>query len=165
MIGNEGNLYLENGTRHNPCNGRSSTLTYVDPGTCNDVSSAFPICLLAEALVCINISCYETRIPQHHQNLTWIRYPWSIMPLTLLWTDVCIPTTFSQFASCGKPISFWGIAMLWNSFLATYNHNPCEANIAGHSSKICDHWICGFSSSERIDIYKFSSEERILLST
>ena len=34
----------------------------------------------------------------------WIRYPWGRIPLTLLWTDVCIPTTFSQFASCGKPI-------------------------------------------------------------
>ena len=160
MIGNEGNLYLENGTRHNPCNGRSSTLTYVDPGTCNDVSSAFPICLLAQALVCINISCYETRIPQHHQNLAWIRYPWSIMPLTLLWTDVCIPTTFSQFASCGKPILFGVLQCCeihslipinpqWQAMWGKY----CSV----FSSKICDHWICGFSSSERIDIYKFSS--------
>ena len=128
-----------------------------DPGTCNDVSSALPICLLAQALVCINISCYETRIPQHRQNLAWIRYPWGIMPLTLLWTDVCIPTKFSQLANYGKLIPFGVLQRCEiHSLIPMYIHNdePWEANIV-QPSKICDHvdlWVLIFGKNRHLQV-------------
>jgi len=78
------------------------TLSYVDSGTSNDVSSAFPICLLAQALVCVCISCWD----EDTTKIMEIRYPWGRMTLTLLWTDVSIPSTFSLVANNGQEKPF-----------------------------------------------------------
>ena len=96
----------------------------------------------------------------------WIRYPWGRIPLTLLWTDVC-KYSHHVFTVCQlwQADSVRGIVTLWNSFLDTYKSTMTshERQILLFSlfshQKFATMWICGFSSSERIDIYKFSSNK------